>query len=535
MIPNQNENYLTSIFFVITACCILLFGEVSAEVSLDARSIGLGGQLASSSYGASGLFNNPATVAFLRQSDFSYDFSQTALAFTSPIQIEGQRPFSLATVGIGLTDLLAYDRFFSASRKNPIGMQMWGDNQLMLTIARSVGTKVQIGANFGIRQHLYLKPDRSIARSLVYPYDIGLILRPNPKVSVGLVYHYLDFSSVYDNPNVKNEMLIDSQAPLRIGQSVDGSSNLQIDTFWSMSQPKDELQVHIRSGLDIRTNTDNDWQYRLGAEIGQYGLWLRSGFALQLLGTSITPQPRLSWRVGASIEQFDTALHYAYQYDDQDYRHYLSLNFAIGQFIHRNVITKTEKSTKKSEFRTLSTDRVAPQNDKKNNEPTQKEVMLTPTSSRTERIATEFQIPVEYLMALIKMESSFQPSAISKSGAVGLGQLMAPTARDLGLKVPEYHDPLSPTINPKVDERFDARRNLEASAKYLRQMLNRYEGNYALALAAYNAGPGRVKHDIPLIRETERYVGKVLNTYYQYKANPSLRNTDLNKLDQQLE
>ena len=70
MIPNQNENYLTSIFFVITACCIILFGEVSAEVSLDARSIGLGGQLASSSYGASGLFNNPATVAFLRQSAF---------------------------------------------------------------------------------------------------------------------------------------------------------------------------------------------------------------------------------------------------------------------------------------------------------------------------------------------------------------------------------------------------------------------------------------------------------------------------------
>ena len=118
MIPNQNENYLTSIFFVITACCILLFGEVSAEVSLDARSIGLGGQLASSSYGASGLFNNPATVAFLRQSDFSYDFSQTALAFTSPIQIEGQRPISLATVGIGLTNAYGIIKFIRLTLKS---------------------------------------------------------------------------------------------------------------------------------------------------------------------------------------------------------------------------------------------------------------------------------------------------------------------------------------------------------------------------------------------------------------------------------
>jgi len=534
MRSNNVSNRLKNWFIILVVCWTVKFGGALAEVSLDARSIGLGGQLSSGSYGAAGLFNNPATISELNRSDFSYDFSQTAIALTYPIQIRGQKPFYLGAVGIGLTDLLAYDRFFSSSLQNPIGMQMWGDNQLVLTIARSMGGKVHIGANFSFRQHLYLTTDRSIERSFVYPYDIGLILRPSSRVSIGLAYHHLDLNAVYDNPNIQERQLIANQSTLRLGQSADRSSNLQIDTLWHIRQPNDGLQMRLRSGLDIRTSVVNDWRWRAGGEIGQYGLWLRSGFAQQLIGTPATPQPRFSWRIGASIERFDTTLHYAYQHNNRDYQHHLSLNFAIGQFIRRNVITQTGRQTKNSPFQEPKTEQSLPKSSKKNNVQNQKKKNISLATSATTKIAARYQLPVEYLVALVKTESSFISNAISASGAVGLGQLMAPTARDLGLRVPDYNDSIFPNVDPQIDQRFDARKNLEASAKYLQQMLNRYNGNYALALAAYNAGPGRVKSHIPLIRETERYVGKVLNAYYQYQANPSLKVTDLHKLDKLL-
>ncbi|MCH8294971.1 lytic transglycosylase domain-containing protein, partial [Candidatus Poribacteria bacterium] len=106
-----------------------------------------------------------------------------------------------------------------------------------------------------------------------------------------------------------------------------------------------------------------------------------------------------------------------------------------------------------------------------------------------------------------------------------------PTARELGLKVPEYKNIRQPNLDPQVDERFHPRLNLEAGVKYLNAMLKRYDGNYVLAVAAYNAGPGNVQKNVPLIRETERHVGKVLNHYYQYKLDTALRDADLQKLD----
>ena len=133
---------------------------------------------------------------------------------------------------------------------------------------------------------------------------------------------------------------------------------------------------------------------------------------------------------------------------------------------------------------------------------------------------------------MIKVESTFKPDAISKSGAVGLGQLMPPTARDLGLRVPDYENITKPNHNSKIDERFNAKKNLNGAAQYLRMMLDRYDNNYALGISAYNAGPGRVEENVPPIRETERHVGKVLNYYYQYKSNPNLKNQDLLKLNQ---
>ncbi|WP_156500656.1 lytic transglycosylase domain-containing protein [Croceicoccus bisphenolivorans] len=105
-----------------------------------------------------------------------------------------------------------------------------------------------------------------------------------------------------------------------------------------------------------------------------------------------------------------------------------------------------------------------------------------------------FGLPGGLLDALVWTESRYNPLAVSKAGAGGLGQLMVGTARELG-----------------VANRFDPRANLEGSARYLRQMLDEF-GVVHLALAAYNAGPGAVRRagGIPKNGETPRYVRDVL-------------------------
>ena len=105
-----------------------------------------------------------------------------------------------------------------------------------------------------------------------------------------------------------------------------------------------------------------------------------------------------------------------------------------------------------------------------------------------------YGLPAGLLDALIWTESRYNPFAVSRAGASGLGQLMPLTARDLG-----------------VANRFDARANLWAAARYLRQLLDKF-GMVHLALAAYNAGPGAVERagGIPLNGETPSYVRNVL-------------------------
>ncbi|WP_341235617.1 lytic transglycosylase domain-containing protein [uncultured Sulfitobacter sp.] len=95
--------------------------------------------------------------------------------------------------------------------------------------------------------------------------------------------------------------------------------------------------------------------------------------------------------------------------------------------------------------------------------------------------------------ANIEVESAYRQDAVSSAGAIGLGQLMPATARDLG-----------------VDPR-DPRQNLDGSARYLAMMLETF-GDPRLALAAYNAGPGAVREhgDIPPYRETQNHVARVM-------------------------
>ena len=99
------------------------------------------------------------------------------------------------------------------------------------------------------------------------------------------------------------------------------------------------------------------------------------------------------------------------------------------------------------------------------------------------------------LAALVKQESGFDPSATSGAGAAGLTQLMPSTAAGLGVS-----DPYNPA------------QSLEGGARYLRAQLDRFGGDPALALAAYNAGPGAVTRygGVPPYAETQRYVRNVL-------------------------
>jgi soluble lytic murein transglycosylase-like protein len=120
------------------------------------------------------------------------------------------------------------------------------------------------------------------------------------------------------------------------------------------------------------------------------------------------------------------------------------------------------------------------------------------------RAAAElYGLPEALLWAVFKTESQGRADAVSSAGAVGVAQLMPRTARSQG-----------------VWDRENPFQSILGGARYLRLQVNRYDGDVALALAAYNAGPGNVDRygGIPPFEETQRYVPKVLRRYWSFLA-----------------
>ena len=119
------------------------------------------------------------------------------------------------------------------------------------------------------------------------------------------------------------------------------------------------------------------------------------------------------------------------------------------------------------------------------------------------KAADRHQVDFALIKAVIMAESSYNPKAVSKQGAKGLMQLMPETALSLGVK-----------------DVFNPAHNINGGVKYLRKLLDTFNENIKLALAAYNAGSGTVKRHggIPPIKATRHYVKMVFAYYQYYKA-----------------
>lgn len=135
-----------------------------------------------------------------------------------------------------------------------------------------------------------------------------------------------------------------------------------------------------------------------------------------------------------------------------------------------------------------------------------------PYQTEVQAAAQATQLDPALIHAVIATESGYNPRALSRKGAYGLMQVLPTTAQ---------------TMTPVPVSQWSARQQIYWGAHYLKRMLDMFEGNVTLALAAYNAGPQAVKkyqHAVPPFAETRQYVPKVLGYYQTFKSRLSLAN-----------
>jgi hypothetical protein len=144
-----------------------------------------------------------------------------------------------------------------------------------------------------------------------------------------------------------------------------------------------------------------------------------------------------------------------------------------------------------------------PAGESKNNGPSdEQEKSTNPYDGIIRKAAERYEIDPALVKAIIMAESSYNPKAVSRKGAQGLMQLMPMTARALG-----------------VEDSFDPEDNIDAGVRYFKQLLEQFDGDLKLAIAAYNAGSRKVRmyKGVPPFKYTRYYVAKVIEYHQRYQ------------------
>ena len=137
-----------------------------------------------------------------------------------------------------------------------------------------------------------------------------------------------------------------------------------------------------------------------------------------------------------------------------------------------------------------------------------KAIVKPPYRELVQAAAARYNVDADLITSVIAVESNFDPKALSRKNARGLMQLLPETAARLG-----------------VQDIYDPQENIDAGTRYLRELLEKYNNNLTLALAAYNAGPDRVEQygRVPPFTETLSYVRRVKRSYDKSKSKASAK------------